>query len=76
MSGIGDMITGNRARRQASLAEAAQAEQSKRIAEQAAQVAAVEKGQRDNAATGGGGLLAYVDSEEAIRKRLKDTLGG
>jgi hypothetical protein len=69
VAGIGDMITGKGARRQAALAEAAQAEQKRLADEEAADLDALLKGQEQNAQVGGGGLLAFVDD------RLKGTLG-
>lgn len=70
MSGIVDGITGRGARKQAALAEQAQATQAAGIAAERARVSAVEEGQRKAASGGGGGLLAFVDE-----KKLKTTLG-
>lgn len=69
MSGVADMITGRSARRQASLAEAAQADQQRRVADEQRRLAEQARGQAQNAQVGGGGLLAYVDPG------LKGTLG-
>lgn len=74
MSGVVDMVTGRSAKRQANMAEAAQAEQAARLAAEGAKVRAVEEGQRKAASTGGGGLLAFVDEE--IRNKLKKGFGG
>lgn len=69
MAGVGDMITGKSAKRSAALAEAAQAEQQRRIAEEQARIAEQARGQQQAAQTGGGGLLAFVDN------KLRGTLG-
>lgn len=74
MASVGEMITGKRAKQQASLAETAQAEQSARLAAETAKVKKVEEGQKQAANRGGGGLLAFVDDE--IRAKLKKGFGG
>lgn len=70
MSGVTDMITGKSARRQAALAEAAQATQTKQVNDEKARLDKIVAGQAANAQTGGGGLLAYVD------RQLRQKLGG
>ena len=64
------MITGKTMKKQAALAEAAQALQQKRLADEQARIDAQLKGQQLAAQTGGGGLLAFVDD------KLKKTFGG
>lgn len=75
VAGVGEMITGRAGRRQQALAEAAQAEQARRVAEERARLDALERGQRQNAQVGGGGLLAYVDQAMAGGQKLRETLG-
>lgn len=74
MAAVGEMISGRGARRQASMAEAAQADQAARLRSEAAKVKKAEDGQRKAAQTGGGGLLAFVDDE--LRQKLKKGFGG
>ena len=71
MSGVADAITGRASRKQAALAEQAQAEMAANLASQKARVDAIQKGQERAAQTGGGGMLAYVDD----KSKLKATLG-
>lgn len=66
---MADAITGKTARRQARLAEAAQADARQRQAEAEAQLFAVEAGQR-RVRTGGRSLLAFID------ENLRQTFGG
>lgn len=73
MAGVGEMITGRGARKQRSLAEYAQNEQASRLSAEARRLDTIERGQRGNAARGGGGLLAFVD--EFSKGKLKETLG-
>lgn len=62
MAGAAEMVTGSGAKKQARLAEQAQARQAAEIAAEKARLKAVEDGQLANMQTGGiGGLLAYID---------------
>lgn len=63
MAGVGEMITGSRAKRSARLAEAAQADEQRRVAEEASRLAAMEAGQRQAGEVGGYGLLSFIDSK-------------
>lgn len=74
MAGIGEMVTGSGARKQRSLAEAAQNEQRTRFADEKSRIDAIEAGQRAVLGIGGGGLLSFVD-DKIGKGKLKETLG-
>lgn len=71
MAGIGDAITGKTARRQASMAEAAQRRQAKELAAEREKIAKIEGAQRANR-RGGAGLLAYTGEDENLGTQLGD----
>jgi hypothetical protein len=62
---MGEVISGAQGRKQMQMARESQAEQRANLARERARIDAVEAGQRNVMRGGGGGLLAFLDEEEA-----------